>query len=135
MSAIKPNLLNPTTATIAQYDAPSTAMDHRRRSPVTVVVKDAGFQIKCQVKWAADFFSNLTEPSKIGADEQQDGYIIVRTQDLETLGKTLKRGDRITKLGDQDVVLFILRLEYGSHYGGKFRLVKLWFQDRKGRDG
>lgn len=135
MSAIEPNLLNPTKVTFAQK-APVAAQqyDHLRRTPINVVVKDATFQVDAQIKWNMTLDSPPIN-SQGGVDEQERGYMILRTKDLDALSKVLARGDRITKIDVKEVQFYVLRLEYGSHYAGKFRLVKLVFGDRKGQDG
>lgn len=135
MSLIKPNLLNPTTIKIAQRSDANTRMDHNRRGPVNRVVKDTTFEIKCQIDWSISDEKSAPMNTNVGLDEQERGYAIMRTEDLEALGKTLKTNDRIVQIENLEVNFYILRLEYGSHYAGKFRLVKVHFHDRKGQDG
>ena len=135
MSLIIPNLLNPTKVTFAQKNNSQTRQDHRRRSPVNTVVRDSEFVIDCQVKWAVSDAASMPMNTNVGLDEQERGYVLLRTADLKKLGKTLKVNDRITKIEDQEVLFYVLRLEYGSHYAGEFRLVKVHFHDRKGQDG
>lgn len=134
--AVEPRLLNPTKATIAQKNETKTQYDHLRRTPINVVAKDVSFDIDCQVKWNTQIgdFAN-PDIKQEGADEREMGYIMVRTKDLNALSKVLRRGDRILKLGNQDVLFFILRVDFGSHYGGEFKLLRVSFGDRLGQNG
>ena len=135
MSAIVPNLLNPTTVEFAQKNDANTRQDHRRRTPINRVVTDTKFTVQCQTDWSISSDKSNPENTNVGLDEQERGYVIVRTLDLKKINKTLKAGDRITKIAGMDVLFYVLRLEYGSHYAGEFRLVKVHYHDRKGQDG
>lgn len=133
--AVQPRLLNPTKIEFAQKNEAQTRYDNLRRSPVNVVVTDTKFTIDGQIKWVMEVPASTPEATQVGVDDRVLGYIIVRTKDLEALGKALKRGDRITKLENREALYYVLRVEYGSHYGGDFKLQKVVFSDRKGQDG
>ena len=132
--AVEPRLLNPTTAIIGQKAPDQTRYDHRRRSPVNRVAKTEDFTIQCQVKWNMNVIGGSPTVTQAGVNEQEAGYILVRTKDLKSLGKTIKKDDRIKEVGGIEVDLYVLRLEYGSHYGGEFKLVKIHFTDRRGKE-
>lgn len=135
--AVKPRLLNPTTVTVTEVNSPKQRVDKLRRAPVNFIAKQASYNIPAQVKWntqIGDFANPLMTPS--GPDEREMGYIIVLVKDLKAKGKTLKRNDRLNVMGQfAGLNLYILRVEYGSHYGGEFTLVRAVFTDRMGKDG
>lgn len=134
--AVDPKLLNPTKVKISQKNESKQQYDHLRRSPINVVAKDAEFSIDAQVKWNIQIgeFAN-PQVKQEGVDEREMGYLILRTKDLKAINKVIKRGDRLIQIEDQVVQYYILRIEYGSHYGGKFKLIKAVFSDRQGQDG
>lgn len=134
--AVDPRLLNPTKVKISQKNEAKQQYDHLRRTPINVIAKDAEFEIDAQVKWNIQIgeFANPQQKQE-GIDEREMGYLILRTKDLKALNKEIKRGDRLIQIEDLKVQYYILRIEYGSHYGGKFKLIKAVFSDRQGQDG
>ena len=78
--------------------------------------------------------SRYPEAQPSGIDDKQAGYFIVRTYDLFSKGKEIKRNDLITSIGGETVKLYITHIAKGSTYGGKFTLLKVYFQDREGKD-
>lgn len=133
---VDPRLLNPTKVRISQKNEAKQQYDHLRRTPINVIAKDAEFEIDAQVKWNIQIgeFANPQQKQE-GIDEREMGYLILRTKDLKALNKEIKRGDRLIQIEDLKVQYYILRIEYGSHYGGKFKLIKAVFSDRQGQDG
>lgn len=78
-----------------------------------------------------------TKFTQLGPDEQIKGYILVRFKDLKDKGLVLKRGDKITKLGQLNVELFLThgQGDPAAHFtsigsGGEFTLVRAPFGDR-----
>lgn len=134
--AVEPRLLNPTKVKIAQKNETKQQYDNLRRTPINVIAKDAEFTIDAQVKWNTQIgdFAN-PQVMQEGVDEREMGYLVLRTKDLKALNKTIKRGDRLIQIEDQIVQFYILRVEFNSHYGGKFKLMKIVFSDREGKDG
>lgn len=134
--AVDPRLLNPTKVKISQKNEAKQQYDHLRRTPINVIAKDAEFEIDAQVKWNIQIgeFANPQQKQE-GIDEREMGYLILRTKDLKALNKEIKRGDRLIQIEDLKVQYYILRIEYASHYGGKFKLIKAVFSDRQGQDG
>lgn len=135
MAGVTPSLLNPTVIEVSQIDQSSTQFDRIRRTPINRIARESKFTIQAQFKWAVTFASNQPMASQGGVDENQLSYAILRTKDLASLGKTLKRGDLVTKVEDIETQLYVLRVEYGSHYDGKFTLVKVILEDRTSHDG
>lgn len=133
MSLTEPNILFPTTIKIEQPSQDKTVMDRLTRSPRNFIRRNESFEIEGQVVWDESLSSkSLPKAENSGVDEKQFGHIIVRTLDLKSLGKVLKRNDKIVKLGDHDIELYILKIIFGSHYDGTFRLAKAVFADRRG---
>lgn len=132
--AVIPNLLNPTNIVVSQIIDSETRYDRLRRTPVNRVKRESKFTIKSQIKWSTTMTTSRPMAGQSGVDEQQQSYAIVLKRDLDTLGKTIARGDRITQIESRDVDLFVMRVEYGSHYGGDFSLVKILIEDRTGID-
>jgi len=132
-----PNLIFPVKVTIEKTDKSATVQDHLRREPINVMSRPSTFIIECQIKWAntATDKDNKTENTQPGVDDGQFGYIVVRTIDRKTKGVTIERGDRIIKLADRDVSLFVTNSTFHSHNEGTtdFQLEKYWFMDRSGR--
>lgn len=136
MGVIKPPpLIEPITVTVSQVDESSTqysgGLSGRHETVNSVVRKDVSFQ-------AQVVFGNTqqdTDFSQFGADENTGGYLVVRRQDLKDASIDLKRGDKITKLGDQEVELYLLHglnkpaAQFTSL--GTFTLERVFFADRK----
>lgn len=135
MAGVDPSLLNPTTIVVSQVDETETQFDPIRRTPINRVARQTEFSVQAQIKWSVSPASSQPMPSQVGVDEQQQSYAIVLKKDLDGLGKTIQRGDLIKKVEDIDTQLYVLRVEYGSHYDGKFKLVKVVFEDRTSHDG
>lgn len=103
-----------------------------RKFPVNHVVRKTPFTIPAQVVHGdRDQKGNFTQ---LGADESRKGYILVRYEDLTNLGKDIERGDKIIKMGQFDVELFITHSsgDPAAHFTGigGFTLVRFPFQDR-----
>lgn len=141
MPHIEPKLLFSIFAKIRQIDQNTTSYDHIRREPQNFVSRGAEFEVPCQLKWVSFEEKSSTNIDQGGVDETQTGYLIVRTLDLEGLGKEIKRTNKIVGLRSQDglwtkdVELYVFRVDFGAHYGGKFRLQKINFTDRQGKNG
>lgn len=133
MSLINPKLLNPTTIVIEQKDDAQTVFDHRRRA-ANVIARKPQVTLKAQIKWLTTAAKGDPETGQIGIDEQQTGYAVVLAKDFRALASPIVRGDRVVKIEDVDVSLFVTRIEYASHYAGQFRLVKIVFEDRESQD-
>ena len=103
-----------------------------RKFPVNHVVRKSQITLPAQVVHGdRDQKGNFTQ---LGADEQRKGYILVRYEDLTNQGVELKRGDKIIKMGQFDVELFLTHStgDPAAHFTGigGFTLVRMPFQDR-----
>ena len=131
---VNPRLFNTTPVTFVQKSEATTRFDHRRRTTINVVGKDVPFTMDCQIKWNTSVAEGKPMVTQAGVDEQVLGYVLILTKDLKKINKEIKKDDRITKLENMKVLYYVERLEFGSHYGGEFKLIKVHFTDRRGRD-
>lgn len=123
------NLIKPVKAKIEQIQKSNTRYDHNRREPVNRIIRDVAWEIDCQVKW---FFENDPKMTELGVDIDTAGYIVVRQQDLDAQSKEIKRGDKIIKLANRDVSLFVTKnTPAAQDEAGIFRLLRIFFKDRK----
>lgn len=124
-----PNLLNPIKVTIETIDKENTRYDHLTQEPINQPIRPSSFPIDAQVK-----FIKTGDPTatKMGIDEETDGYILIRPIDLETLNRTIKRGDKIVKMGSISCSYFIGKKKPGAAYQdqGEFTLVRHFFVER-----
>lgn len=72
-----------------------------------------------------------------GVNEDSDGYLLFRTQDLRREGVTVERGDRVVQIGSdenaKDVDYYITKLKYMGHYPNHKgpSLVRAYYADRQ----
>jgi hypothetical protein len=67
-----------------------------------------------------------------GVQEKSSGYLIFSVTELETMGYTPRRGDRITEIGRRQINLdlYLTENEPCGHYDGENWLLKFDFEDR-----
>ena len=130
--ATSPNLLNPVLITIAKVNESKTKYDHIRRTPITYVAREESFQINAQVVWDESLSAkSLPVAQDSGMDDRQFGHAMLRVLDLDALGKTIDRGDKITYIDGIETNLYVLNVMFGSHYGGRPTLAKVVFSNRR----
>lgn len=132
MSNILPNLLNPAQIVIERIDTSKTKYDPLRKTPINHVATKTSFTIQGQVVWAVSTANQTPDYTQAGEVPRELGYIMMRTRDLNSLGQTIQKDDRIVSIGGIAQSLYIERLQYGSHYNGIFQLVKVFYTDRRG---
>lgn len=107
-----------------------------RRETQNYVAREAQSSIDAQISFSNN--SNMPGYSQMGVDEQANGYILVRYKDMAALGITLKRGDKIVKIGQIDTNYFLLHGngDPAAHFSGpnQFTLIKLFFSDREPKE-
>lgn len=126
-------LIEPVDIIIEQIDKTNTPFPDGasgRKFPMNHVVRATPFIIEAQVVHGD--FSQTQNHTQLGTDEQQKGYLVLRFEDLNNKGKTLQRGDKITKMGQLDVELYLSHSsgDPAAQIGGSFQLVKMFFLDR-----
>lgn len=130
-----PDLIEPVLVEIEQINKTTTVASggiSGRHEHMGNIQRDTKFTIQAQISFGNT--EQQTKFSQLGPDEQAGGYLVLRIIDLENLGKTLKRGDKIVKMGNRDVELFLLHSDGdpAAHFSsiGGFTLVRMFFGDR-----
>jgi hypothetical protein len=125
-----PNLIHPLSIQIQKQDTDETDYDDDFREPVQQTKRASTVTVDGQVKWGShkSYSSN-----RRGPQESSDGYILFRYVDLNDAGITLEREDKIIKIGNLDVNVYINSLLPEGHYPdqGGYTLVKAFFVDRQ----
>jgi len=131
----QPNLIHPVPVELEQIDKSdqatggATFFDDDFREPVQQVERKVKVQLVGQVMW--DHSNELTA-SKIGAEEDAAGYVLLRFVDLSAKSVVLVQNDRFTKLGKEDTDVYIIKIMPLGHYTDQSgaTLVKAFFADR-----
>lgn len=129
-----PNLLHPLPTDFQSFQPGSTIQDDGYEEPVQTVAYGAIFTVPGQWKW---FSSRELRMQKYGAEEGEDGYVLVRPVDLRAIGQEVKRGDRIVAYGSgvarYTLDVYVVRVRPEGHYpelNGP-GLLKAFFSDRQ----
>lgn len=129
-----PNLIHPLPTDFQSLQALNTIQDSGYQEPVQTVSYGAVFSVPGQWKW---FSSRELRMQKYGAEEGENGYVLLRPFDLRAIGKSVNRGDRIVGYGSGsgrvDLDVYIIRVSYEGHYqdiNGP-GLMKAFFSDRQ----
>lgn len=126
-----PSLLHPNNVTIEPKEAASALVDDYSSEIIRGSGRGTEFIIPAQVHWERE---KDADPHQQDIVESSTGHITVRRWDAERLGVSLpKRGDRITKLDDAAVRLYIIRTTPLGHYSAsdKPTLLRAYFTDRE----
>lgn len=129
-----PRLLHPIPTDIQSVLPNDTIQDDDYEEPVYEVLYDETYTIPGQWKWYSHTNLNM---QRYGAEEEFDGYVLLRLCDLNSIGKQIKRGDRIVGYGSGSnrigLDVYVVKLVYEGHYpvhGGP-SLVKAFFKERR----
>lgn len=125
-----PKLIHPVPILVETINEAQTVYDDDFREPIQHSVRNTETEVPGQVKWGSEDKFN---PSRIGAEEDSDGYVLFRYKDLDAAGVTLKRNTRFTSIGGRATDVYVTRLQPQGHYqefGGP-TLVKAYFKDRQ----
>lgn len=127
---VLPRLIHPVDVELEQQDAGSTHYDRDAREPVQRVARKIKVTVPGQVKWGA--FQDVDD-YEAGPISDASGYVLFRYVDLTARSATVNKGDRITKIGQQERDLYINRLMPVGHYPdqGGAAMVKAFFSDRQ----
>ena len=129
------DLIEPIDIIIQQIDKTTTPFPTGvtgRKFPINHIERKTDITIPAQVVHGdRDQKGNFTQ---LGTDEERKGYVLVRYKDLTSKGVVLKRGDKIIKMGQFDVELYLTHStgDPAAHFTGigGFTLVRMPFQDR-----
>jgi hypothetical protein len=133
---IRPTLIHPVKVELTQIDPATTpAKDPEFGEPTGKPVYLAPVTITAQLALGT---TRAFEQRPGGDDERSDGHITVRidTFAVEAPGRTLKKGDRITKLyvgqaTETAVNWHIIQVEPRAHYDGRPWLYFLFYKQIK----
>lgn len=126
---VLPNLLHPVPCDVEPLNRVATIQDDDYREPVQNSERGPLTTVPGQIKWGHD---EKLMPTKPGAEQKSDGYVLFRLRDLSAQGLTIKQNDRIVRMGTISTDVYVVMLRYEGHYpdqGGP-SLVKAFFKDR-----
>ncbi len=130
----QPELIEPIDVIIEQIDKAATPYSSGlagRREHMGNVQRKTAITLPAQVAFGD--VAMKTKFTQLGPDEQAKGYMVLRFIDLSNKGVTLKRGDKIIKLGQLDVEYFLLHSQGdpAAHFSSiGFSLLRMFFGDR-----
>lgn len=123
-----PRLIHPIPVIIEQRDLTTTIYDEDTREPVRQVARKAETTINAQILW--DFHDD-PNPKTGGLELEETGYILAKISELKSASISLSFGDRIKKIGDLDVELYITRTRPLGHYPPTgATILRAYFTDR-----
>ena len=128
-----PELIEPVDVKIRQLNVGATQFSSGvsgRKEIINAPVMGPEISLPAQIVFA--------EPkqnfSQMGTDEQNTGYMVLRYVDVQSAGVTLKRGDKITKLGQLNTEYYFTHSQGdpAAHFTsiGGFTLFRMFFSDR-----
>jgi hypothetical protein len=125
-----PRLLHPVPIVIEQISKATTFYDEDAREPIQAAARSSQETVQGQVKWEGDLALDVAAG---GAQEGAQGYVLFRYTDLAAKGITLAQNDRIVKIGQQEVDVYVTKLRPVGHYPDQSgaSLVKAFFMDRQ----
>lgn len=123
-----PNLIHPIPVIVEQRDLSQTIYDEDTREPIRQVVRKAEITINAQILW--DFHGDPNATTG-GLELGETGYILAKISELSAAGVSLAFGDRIKKIGDLVVELYITRTRPMGHYPPMgATILRCYFTDR-----
>lgn len=124
-----PTLIHPILIQLAQIDRDSSIYDDSAREVIGNIATETVTTLQAQVSFKQ---IDKPDPQYSGVREKSLGYLLFRFLDLGTASITLKRGDRIRKIGNRNVNYFLHYFQDCGHYPdqGGATLVKAYFVDR-----
>lgn len=131
---VLPRLIHPLATEIQPHQPDQTIQNEIYREPVESVSRGPTYMIQGQWKWFGDRELRM---QKIGAQEESDGYVLLRRRDLAALGQKISINDRIVGygvgVGRVDLDVYVVKLRHEGHYpdqGGP-ALLKAFFLARQ----
>lgn len=128
------NLQHPVPVTLRQLLRGSAPQDDDYRETIQGAQFGPEVVAPGQVKWVE---SRALDVTRIGTQDDSDGYVVFLTASLKRLGVTLSIGDKFVRfgVGANQVVreVYITRLAPFAHYqsSGGAACVKAYFADRQ----
>ena len=132
----KPNLIKPIDVVIERIDKVETTYStgvSGRRYPQNYIARKTEINLPAQVVFGDN--EQIANYTQLGTDEKVKGYMVLRYEDVNNKGIELQRGDKVIKLGQLNVELFLLHSkgDPAAHYPslGGFTLFRMFFSDRE----
>lgn len=132
---VQPRLLNPTICKYEMLDESKTVFDPVRREPVNIIRRKENVLIPGQFVWIASESRSKLDIDLVGREEQQIARVTHLVADLDTLSHKLKVNDKLIEVDEMELALYVWRIDFASHYSGRFTLAKIHLSDRKSQDG
>ena len=122
-------LIHPIRCEITPIDKTSTEYDDEAGEPIGAPHYSTPFSISAQIQWSR---KDSPTAARSGVQLKSAGYILVKFAELERRGLEINRGDKITKMGKVDTVLYVTGFELAAHYADNngAGLVQANFGDR-----
>lgn len=130
---VLPRLIHPVPVTIERLQTSETIYDVDAREPVKQGYRKQSFDLYAQISWGTH---DGEQPTRLGAQDEEQGYILFRRVDLLNASPTPyhpQRNDRIVTIGTlPDLKLYIVSVQPMGHYPdqGGYSLWKCRFVDR-----
>lgn len=123
-----PNLIHPVDCVIEPINRAATVYNRGTREPIRNVARKATVTVEAQVSRGAPPPEVLPQ----GLNQSVDGYLLVRKIDIDEIGYYPAAGDRIVKLGWEDVETFVVSVGWAGHYPDQMgaSLLRIFFADR-----
>ena len=129
------DLIEPIDVTIEQIDKVNTPYPSGPNGIPEIpnyTVRKTAITLPAQVVFGDR--DQIPHPTPLGTDEKILGYMVLKYDDLNNSGITLKRGDKVIKMGqiETEVYLSHSQGDPAAHFSGigGFTLVRMFFVDR-----
>jgi len=129
-----PELIEPVKVTIQRKDDSKTQFSagiSGRHEVINHIERLPDIQLDAQIAFSNTQMKSTFE--QVGAFENADGYCVFRYIDIQNAGIELKRGDKISKIGQLDVEYYFLHTtgDPAAHFSSQnFTLVRMFFANR-----
>lgn len=130
-----PELIEPVNVTVKQFNQAGTVFSSGvsgRREVINAPQYNADVILPAQIVFGDN--EQLGRMSQLGTEEQIKGYMVLRYVDTQAASVQLKRGDKITKIGQLTTEYFFLHTQGdpAAHFSsiGGFTLFRMFFSDR-----
>jgi hypothetical protein len=124
----QPRLIHPVPVMVEQFSPSTTRYDEQAREAVQQAARKPVKTVPGQPRWS---MGEALETSLLGATIDARGYVLFRRVDLEAQSLVLVVNDRIIRIANEVVDLYIVRLQPLGHYETGWTLVRAYFADRR----
>ncbi len=129
-----PILMNLVNIEISQLKILETFVDDDFREPISRKIRGSTILVKGQVNFGSKSFEERSI-TRTGDMEPTDGHLVFRKIDLDGLGVTIRKGDRVTKIAGLPTTLIVREVRPESPLNGAFLLLYVVLEhDREARE-